>query len=1079
SAFQTKLIKTASSSCNKLVGKAAAGAMAMGFPSHSTTTTLKRHSCPPVFWFSHSCPRHFTSGASSVKALSRQSKGNPWLFDGGRRGTRRDWHEEKNKLRTKTEASSITKCMTTDFRIADQLELDPLQESIMYGNSKNIGTEGALYNSFGEEETDINQTNLITSVLQCQSSCQEQTFENGTFQRTRKADVPANGVSLSRVCTEDRKEIKAVREISGDTSVTNNDACETYIVPIGDGEFQGVGQKTHLRKRLIGIYEKVLVVDNISLAKDVVRLLTYRYRHLIYACDTEAYYSDYGMFNTRLQILFTMNIMGLTYAVSLNYQVAKIDVKQETPVNHGEIICFSIYAGTEADFGNGKSCVWVDVLDGGGSSLLAVFAPFFEDPTIKKVWHNYSFDNHVIENYGLKLSGFHADTMHMARLWDSSRRTQGGYSLEALTGDPRVMTHTKLAPDEELIGKVSMKTTFGKKKMKKDGSEGKMITIPPVEELQQVDRKPWIGYSALDSISTLKLYESLKGKLSCMEWILDGVKKGSMYDFYEKYWCPFGELLVKMETEGMLVDRSYLAEIEKVAQVEQQIAADRFRNWASEYCPDAKYMNVGSDAQLRQLFFGGATNRKNPDDSLSMEREFKIPNIDKVVEEGKKVPTKFRTITLHCIADDMQIELYTATGWPSVSGDALKALSGKVSAKYDFTDEESELQLDENVQNMPEIENDQHLKAKQVAVNEGLDLSAYGTAYAAFGKGSKGIQACHAIAALCEVCSIDSLISNFILPLQGSHISGKNGRIHCSLNINTETGRLSARRPNLQNQPALEKDRYKIRQAFIAAPGNSLIVADYGQLELRILAHLANCESMLDAFKAGGDFHSRTAMNMYPYIREAVEQKHVLLEWDPQPGEEKPPVPLLKDAFGSERRKAKMLNFSIAYGKTAVGLARDWKVSVKEARETVDRWYSERTEVLNWQEARKAEARTKGRVHTLLGRARVFPSVKHATSFQKGHIERAAINTPVQGSAADVAMCAMLEISKNYRLKELGWRLLLQVHDEVILEGPTESAEVAKAIVVDCMSKPFDGKNTLGVDLSVDAKCAQSWYAAK
>ncbi|GMP52578.1 hypothetical protein CsSME_00018332 [Camellia sinensis var. sinensis] len=313
----------------------------------------------------------------------------------------------------------------------------------------------------------------------------------------------------------------------------------------------------------------------------------------------------------------------------------------------------------------------------------------------------------------------------------------------------------------------------------------------------------------------------------------------------------------------------------------------------------------------------------------------------------------------------------------------------------------------------------------------------------------------------------------------GSHISGKNGRIHCSLNINTETGRLSARRPNLQNQPALEKDRYKIRQAFIAMPGNSLIVADYGQLELRILAHLANCKSMLDAFRAGGDFHSRTAMNMYPHIREAVEQKRVLLEWHPQPGEEKPPVPLLKDAFGSERRKAKMLNFSIAYGKTPVGLARDWKVSVKEAKETVNRWYNGRKEVRDWQEERKKEARQTRCVHTLLGRARRFPSMDHATPSQKGHIERAAINTPVQGSAADVAMCAMLEISRNSRLKELGWRLLLQVHDEVILEGPTESAEDAKIVVVECMSKPFDGKNILNVGLSVDAKCAQNWYSAK
>ncbi|XP_057506987.1 LOW QUALITY PROTEIN: DNA polymerase I A, chloroplastic/mitochondrial-like [Actinidia eriantha] len=791
-----------------------------------------------------------------------------------------------------------------------------------------------------------------------------------------------------------------------------------------------VDKRSILHEKLAGIYDRVLVVDNISMARETVKMLTNQPRDCVYACDTE---------------------------------VAKIDVKQETPVDHGEIICFSIYCEPAANFGNGKSCIWVDVLSGGGKSILAEFAPFFEDPSIKKVWHNYSFDNHIIENYGLKVSGFHADTMHMARLWDSSRRTEGGYSLEMLTSDPKV------CDNGNMIGKTSMKTIFGRRKLKKDGSEGKIIAIPPVEDLQTEERKLWISYSALDSMSTLKLYESLKRKLSQMEWKLDGCIKGTMLDFYEKYWRPFGELLVRMEAEGMLVDRVYLAEVEKVARAEQQVATNRFRNWASKYCPDAKYMNVGSDTQLRQLFFGGISNSKAPDQSLPMEKKFKVPNIENVIEEGKKTPSKFCNIKLCRLGEQIETEMYTPSGWPSVSGDALRTLAGKVSAEFDFTDDVYQLQSDDNIAN---------LQGKELVEMEN-GASDYGTAYKAFGGGQKGKEACHAIAALCEVCAIDSLISNFILPLQGSHISGKNGRIHCSLNINTETGRLSARRPNLQNQPALEKDRYKIRQAFVAVPGNSLIVADYGQLELRILAHLTECKSMLEAFEAGGDFHSRTAMNMYPHIREAVEQKQVLLEWHPQPGEDKPPVPLLKDAFGSERRKAKMLNFSIAYGKTPVGLSRDWKVSVNEAKETVKRWYNDRQEVRKWQEERKKEARDKHRVHTLLGRARLFPNMDGVTSSHKGHIERAAINTPVQGSAADVAMCAMLEISKNARLKELGWRLLLQVHDEVILEGPTESAEEAKAIVVKCMAKPFDGKNILKVDLSVDAKCAQNWYSAK
>jgi DNA polymerase-1 len=201
--------------------------------------------------------------------------------------------------------------------------------------------------------------------------------------------------------------------------------------------------------------------------------------------------------------------------------------------------------------------------------------------------------------------------MHMARLWDSSRQTEGGYCLEALTSNEKFMCGAQLFREEELFGKVSMKTIFGRRKIKKDGSEGKMITISPVEELQREERKPWICYSALDAKSTLKLYESLKCLLSSMAWILDGkpVSGKSMFDFYEEYWHPFGELLVKMETEGMLVDRAYLSEVEKIAKAEQVVAANRFRNWASRYCPDAKYMNLGSAAQLRQLFFGGIANR--------------------------------------------------------------------------------------------------------------------------------------------------------------------------------------------------------------------------------------------------------------------------------------------------------------------------------------------------------------------------------------------------------------------------------------------------------------------------------------
>ncbi|KAK3141378.1 hypothetical protein QOZ80_4BG0333170 [Eleusine coracana subsp. coracana] len=951
-----------------------------------------------------------------------------------------EWAEESKRLSfIKTSNTATTSiCNSSTHLGAGILHHEPSEDykssihSSLHGMRQRMAPS-SVANRHASTELANHRVNRAAGAVSALTSVVKE--DSKPVKRLNGYEVEAHWPNGSKFCDSLPKisEVKQFDEKDSDNNLTDeHQASPDKTVQPSPAKAPLSQEALDARKALGTVYEKVLVVDDVKSARSVVQLLTSKYRNFIHACDTE---------------------------------VSNIDVKQETPVGHGDVICFSIYSGSsgaEADFGNGKTCIWVDVLDR-GRDVLMEFAPFFEDPSIRKVWHNYSFDSHIIENYGIKVAGFHADTMHLARLWDSSRRLDGGYSLEGLTNDHRIMG--AVSKELKKIGKRSMKTIFGRKKIKKDGSEGKITSIEPVEILQREDRDLWICYSSLDSMSTLRLYESLKSKLERKHWTFDGCPRGSLYDFYEEYWRPFGALLVKMETAGMLVDRAYLSEIEKVAVAQRKLAADKFRKWASKYCPDAKYMNVNSDTQIRQLFFGGIENRSRPGETLPKSKAIKVPNDGNVVvEEGKKVP-KYRTIELFSIVEGLKADIFTASGWPSVSGDALRSLAGKVPLDLVYATDDGE--------------DDECGSDSETSDYEMEDTSSYGTAYEAFGGGKEGREACHAIAALCEICSIDSLISNFILPLQGNHISCKEGRIHCSLNINTETGRLSARAPNLQNQPALEKDRYKIRQAFVAAPGNTLIVADYGQLELRILAHLADCKSMLDAFKAGGDFHSRTAMNMYQHIREAVEEEKVLLEWHAQPGQEKPPVPLLKDAFGAERRKAKMLNFSIAYGKTAHGLARDWKVSVKEAKDTLKLWYSDRKEVLAWQMRQKELAQERCEVYTLLGRSRRFPSMALVTSGQRGHIERAAINAPVQGSAADVAMCAMLEIDRNIRLKELGWTLLLQVHDEVILEGPAESADVAKAIVVECMSKPFYGTNILNVELAVDAKCAQNWYAAK
>jgi len=201
----------------------------------------------------------------------------------------------------------------------------------------------------------------------------------------------------------------------------------------------------------------------------------------------------------------------------------------------------------------------------------------------------------------------------------------------------------------------------------------------------------------------------------------------------------------------------------------------------------------------------------------------------------------------------------------------------------------------------------------------------------------------------------------------------------------------------------------------------------------------------------------------------------VLLEWDDSQGDA--PKPLLKNAFASERRKAKILNFSIAYGKTAIGLAKDWNVSLAEAKDTVEAWYSDRPEVREWQQRVLKEAKKDLCTRTLFGRYRDLPDIVSTTWQLRGHAERAAINTPIQGGAADVAMMAMLKVWRNPRLKELGWKMLLQIHDEIILEGPEESAAEALALLKADMELPF-GKPLL-VELVVDAKVADNWYEAK
>lgn len=834
-----------------------------------------------------------------------------------------------------------------------------------------------------------------------------------------------------------------------------------------------------------------------------------------------------------MEILMTSDMENRTFACDT--EVMNIDVTRQSPCCHGTVTCFSLYCGPDIHFGSEfcgegdtpKSMLWVDTwLDGDKGrqqeaiAILETFRPFFESSKHKKVWHNYSFDRHVLQRMGITCEGFYGDTMHMARLWDSSRTGRGGYSLEALTTEEKLMGPLDMS---DARGKISMKKIFGRRNIKKDGTEGKLILLPPIEELQSSEqtRWDWINYSAYDAKATWDLHEALVLKLmeiyttpdrDVFKAYLDSnIEIRTLWDIYSHIWRPFGNLLTDMEAFGVAVDVNHLMEAEKQATEEEAKSKAIFREWAASKVPDAKFMNVGSSSQVVQLLFGGAKNRNKDKPGVPLSRTFKVPNM-LPAEEGKKAK-KNMDITIHNVwsADfptKLVPEIYTPAGLPGCSTQVLKSMAGKPgrarkalsklsrdrkideegieSVRMDFDEtwstDDAEISRLQQGMNLAKKEEPQEV-LEEIAKEQG-----FGRLFSLFGNREEGLKACAAVDSLIDASAIDTLLSNFIVPLQSDAIlkPDENGiqRVHCSLNINTETGRLSARRPNLQNQPALEKDRYKVRQAFTANKklGNALIVADYGQLELRILAHMANCTSMIQAFELGGDFHSRTALGMYDHIKKAIDQGDCLLEWDAGEHQSEPPVPLLKDMFSAERRRAKVLNFSIAYGKTAHGLSKDWGVTLKEAEETVERWYAERSEVRAWQHEQHALALSEGYVCTILGRRRQLPDARSKNRALRSHSLRAAINTPIQGSAADVATAAMLRIDSNQKLRELGWRLLLQVHDEVILEGPRESANEAQQIVIDCMKSPFGnncGSLPLRVELSVDSKYADTWYDAK
>jgi DNA polymerase I len=284
-------------------------------------------------------------------------------------------------------------------------------------------------------------------------------------------------------------------------------------------------------------------------------------------------------------------------------------------------------------------------------------------------------------------------------------------------------------------------------------------------------------------------------------------------------------------------------------------------------------------------------------------------------------------------------------------------------------------------------------------------------------------------------------------------INPDTGRIHTSYAMaGAQTGRLSSTDPNLQNIPIRTEEGRKIRQAFRAREGCKLVSLDYSQIELRIVAHMARIEALVEAFHAGADIHALTASQVFGIPMEGM---------DP-----------------SIRRKAKAINFGIIYGISPFGLARQLGIEQREARAYIDAYFAKYPGIREYMDSVRTQCRKTGRVETLFGRRIHLPGINDKNPARRGYAERQAINAPIQGTAADIIKRAMIRVPGMLREKKLDADMLLQVHDELLFEVPEKQVDETIGAVRAVMEGAAGPSVTLAVPLVVDAGVGDNWDQA-
>ncbi len=280
-------------------------------------------------------------------------------------------------------------------------------------------------------------------------------------------------------------------------------------------------------------------------------------------------------------------------------------------------------------------------------------------------------------------------------------------------------------------------------------------------------------------------------------------------------------------------------------------------------------------------------------------------------------------------------------------------------------------------------------------------------------------------------------------------LNRKTGRIHTSFNQTvTATGRLSSSEPNLQNIPVRGEWGARIRETFIADEGHALISADYSQIELRILAHMSGDRGLIDAFSRNSDIHARTASELFGVPPEGVNAEM--------------------------RRIAKVVNFGVVYGMSPYGLSEALGIPPREAAAYIERYFAQHPGVRNYIDTAIKAVQQTGYASTLLGRTRPLPEIGNSNANVRQQAERLAINTPIQGTAADLIKIAMIRIAKRLREEGFSTRMTLQIHDELLFEAPEHEREAVSAMI----RHEMENSLSLSVPLKVDIGWGRNWAEA-